>query len=237
LFERCAPDAFEAMRKVFRYRRNKQSAFYKTFSILFTNEFLRRDSSEGSNRYVMFAVCSQHPSVGNGKPVIGIEFETLTRGDLDIPSLWNEPPINTVESTCIRDAMKDLYPMPPLVVASNVSPSSTSNTLMNRLSYDQSASSSDSSWVEVEYFLSNSLVNESRITQITDLYRQQHVIPFLLKVTVAYECLAESICGWRIVFRCRRASVDTIRAAIKRASVRHKHDRDGDDSDDADDTF
>ncbi len=176
----------------------------------------------------MFAACTQRR---DEKPRIGVEFDEFTRGDTETVALWNEPPIDPVESACIRDAMKDLYPMPAIeAAAARSDPSEDRERAIVEKLYI--ATSGNEPVVEVEFFLSSALVSVQRVFDILSACKQE-LAPFLRGLSVARERASQAHCGWRIVFR-MTASTDevAIRSAIKRARARST-----DDDIDPDDTY
>ena len=50
LFTTAAPSAFSGVRKVFHYRTDRKNSFYQSFSLLFTNEFIRNTGAAGIAR-------------------------------------------------------------------------------------------------------------------------------------------------------------------------------------------
>jgi|WetSurMetagenome_2_1015567.scaffolds.fasta_scaffold95640_2 hypothetical protein len=246
LLERCHSEALGGVRKVFYYQRTKQSAFYKTVSILFTNQFMHM-TSEHDGRYVMFAVCSTDGGAEGENPKIGVEFERFTQGDVERISLWSEPDIRRVESLCIRDAMRNLHPMPPLevplptvpipsvVVASSNGDDGREVRLVQQLPTKNTAGGGG---IEIERYLSSALVTPERIEQLRALILHPAVQKHLLALRVERECVTKNLCGWRLVFRFEDAPVDVIKRETKSAEpIVSSASASASHEDDADDTY
>lgn len=96
--------AFADLRQVFDYLRGAESPFYKTCNVLFTPEFIPCDPTA---RLVEFSVNLR------SRGTTGVAFADFTETGGDKVALWSLPPINAVESACIRDSMADLPPIMP----------------------------------------------------------------------------------------------------------------------------
>jgi hypothetical protein len=187
MLEKLAPTGFRGARKMFHYRRDRRSPFYQTFQLLFTNYFVR-GQAEGTPMYICFAVC--HPA----RHSIGVSFEEFVRnGEV---ALWAEPALNPVEDACIRDSMKDMYPMPPLEAPVNLEPPHEERDRMMRL---HRPPTSIPGTVPVEWYLKSALCTPERIDAIERAMRGPTLRKILRGSTANYEAVTLDLHGWRLV--------------------------------------
>ncbi len=228
LLQASAPRAFASMRKVFCYRAKGRSSFYQTFSMLFTNEFLRAPGAAAAGKYVMFAACTQ---ADGGKPAIGVEFADFCSSSSSV-SLWHEPPIDAVESACIRSSMRDLYPMPALAEPSEADDEGRrQRPVVERL--ERRPTQRDAPVVEVDYYLSSGVVDSERIAAIAAALDRSPIADFAVGgVDVQRERATQRDGGWRIVFRMNAAADPAaVDAARKRMRIPDDAKADGFDPD------
>lgn len=233
LFDAAPGSPFSGARKWFMYRpQDAERTFYKAVTILFTNEFLR--ATDENRRYICFAACRRR-SGGGSKPTVGVTFNEFIKEDQDM-CLWSEPAIDPVESVCIRDSMKNLYPMPPLRAEDLKEISIHERRLVKRLEGEippvaqiQTAQSAS-----VEFFLKNTLLDEHRVQAMIEACRSMGNV--VQSVECKREMLDRGLCAWRLVFRCKRLS-HAEATRIQHRLISTRYDSGDGEPDDADDTF
>lgn len=254
LFASSPHNSFGGMHKYHSYERGESdaSAFYRRISILFTNEFLPGVLPAGSaveNQHVCFAMCRRPAAAAAGggmismtttaaRPTVGVTFQEFIASDNpNSICLWSEPPIDSTESACIIDTMKDLYPMPALDPVSDVEP--RENVLIQRVQQeiprvspicatrgDQSSSSSSaasSSFIEIEFSLKSHLLTEERVRAL--IADCQALAPVIISFSCSPEPIARNhrLSAWRFVFQCRRLAVSTHESLVSEFRAKRKH--------------
>ena len=171
-----------------------------------------------ADKHVIFCVGYRpHPQAN---PVIGATFQEYVGADRTSLCLWSEPAINATESACIREAMRDQLPMPPLIAPPLEAASETGEIpevkLIERLKTEacvvklQGSIGSDIALepttitVDVPFFIKSSLVNERRIERMIKACRSGVISRYLVQVECKRECITPA--SWNIIFRCRASA-------------------------------
>ena len=203
--------AFRGLRKWFFYKHGRRSRFYQTVQVLFTNEYLIEARTNPSvERFVCFAVCK--PQGPLSEPTVGVEFDQFVLGRTDNVILWAEPGITENEAICVRDAMRDQHPMPPLKWpskfndAAGLQENSLSGALKKALgtpTCDVSSVSSGGARVvfDLEWFAKRCVVSEQRITSLIQACKESGIVCGL--VSCSTEVATSELCAYRIRLRCK----------------------------------
>lgn len=201
------------MRKWFFYKRGQRSRFYQTVQVLFTNEYLlEARTNPQAERYVCFAACKP----GNGStPTVGIEFDQFVAAPRTGLLLWSEPAISQDEAACLRHAMRDQHPMPPLVWPGRPADSrATEERVRAALGTPLRAGGFD-----VEYFAKPSMLSQERVLKLAQACRESGIIDGVS--VCSFEAASKTLQAYRMRFHCTLKDPEAL-ATILRSKLQAK---------------
>jgi hypothetical protein len=226
LLEKLSPRGFAGARRMFHYRRDRRSAFYQTFSILFTNHFLRKP---GMSPYICFAVCSPQ------RHTIGVSFEEVVRGGPGAVALWAEPCVNQIESACIRDSMNNMFPMPPLQAPDPAVEARENYPFF--LTLERIYQPIDGPAIEAEFFFKTSLCTKDHVTALQQAFQSKILQPLLYRVTVHREAVTPKLGGYRLVLHLKPLDVSDLESLVHQARPADGSGDDEEEEDEDEDAF